>query len=128
MFCAAQEQAIRTKYVKHKIDITAQSSLCRMCDKKSETISHIVSVCEKLSQKEDKRRHNNVARIFQWKLCGKYKLKRSEKWYEHAQEAVVENEEEKILQDVMIQCDRKIKATKPDTVAVNKNKRMLCHN
>ena len=102
MFCAAQEQAIRTEYVKHKIDITAQSPLCRMCDKKSETISHIVSACEKLSQKEDKRWHNNIARIFQWKLCGKNKLKRSEKWYEHAQEAVVENEEEKILQDVMI--------------------------
>ena len=44
MLCAAQEQAIRTNYVKHKIDKTAQSPLCRMCDKKSETISHIVNV------------------------------------------------------------------------------------
>ena len=44
MLCAAQEEAIRTNYVKHKIDKTAQSPLCRMCDKKSETISHIVNV------------------------------------------------------------------------------------
>ena len=28
--------------VKHKIDNTAQSPLCRMCNKKSEIISHIV--------------------------------------------------------------------------------------
>ena len=78
MPCAAQEQAIRTIYVKHKIDKTAQSPLCRMCDKKSETISRIVSECEKLAQKEYKRRHDNVARIVHWKLCWKYNLKRSE--------------------------------------------------
>ena len=123
VLCVAQEQAIRTNYVKHNIDKTAQSPLCRMCDKKSETISHIVSECEKLAQKEYKRRHDNVARIVHWKLCGKYKLKRSEKWYEHAPEGVVENEEVKILWDVMIQCDREIKARKPDIVVVNKNER-----
>ena len=89
----------------------------------SETISHIVSECEKLAQKEYKRRHDNVARIVHWKLCGKYNLKRSEKWYEHAPEDVVENEEVKILWDVMIQCDREIKARKPDIVVVNKNER-----
>ena len=33
MLCNAQEQAIRTNYVKHKIDKTAQSSLCRIYDK-----------------------------------------------------------------------------------------------
>ena len=48
---------------------------------------------------------------------------RSEKWYEHAPEGVVENEEVKILWDVMIQCDREIKARKPDIVVVNKNER-----
>ena len=71
--------------------------------------------CEKLRQKEYKRRHDNIARIVHWKLCGKYNLKRSEKWYEHAPEEV------QILWDVMIQCDREIKARKPDIVVVNKN-------
>ena len=71
VLCTAQEQAIRTNYVKHNIDKTAQSPLCRMCDKKSETITDIVKECEKLTQKEYKRRHDNVARIVHWKLCGK---------------------------------------------------------
>ena len=44
-------------------------------------------------------------------------------WYEHAPEDVVENEEVKILWDVMIQCDREIKARKLDVVVVNKNER-----
>ena len=34
MLCAAQEQAIRTNSVKHKIDKTAHPPLCRMCGKK----------------------------------------------------------------------------------------------
>ena len=129
MLCAAQEQAnklcetIRTNYVKHKIDKTAQSPLCRMCDKKSEAISHIVSECEKLAQKDYKRRHDNVARIVQWNLRGKYNLKKSEKWYEHAPEVVTENGEVNILWDVMIQCDREVNARKPEIVVVNKNGR-----
>ena len=93
-----------------------------MRDKKSETISHIASECKKLAQKESKRRHDNVARIVHEKLCGKYNLKRSEKWYEHAPEGV-ENKEVKILWDVRIQCDREIKARKPDIVVVTKNER-----
>ena len=50
-------------------------------------------------------------------------MKRSGKWYEHAPEDVVKNEEVKILWDVMNQCDREIKARKPDIVVVNKNER-----
>ena len=80
--------------MKHKINNTGQSSLYRMCDKKSETISHIVSKYEKLAQKEYKRKHNNVARIVHWKLCPKYNLKRSEKWYELAPECVAEKSED----------------------------------
>ena len=60
MLCATQEQAIQTIYVKDKIDKTAQSPLCRMWDKKSETISHIVSKCEHLAQEEYKRKHHNI--------------------------------------------------------------------
>ena len=103
MLCAAQEQAIRTKYVKRKVDKTVQSPLCRILDKKRESISHIVSEYEKLARKEYKRRHDIVSRIVHWKLCEKYNLKRSGKWYEDAREGVVE--EVKILWDVVIQCN-----------------------
>ena len=56
MLFASQEQAVQTNYVKHKIDKRAQSQVCRMCDGKSETISLTVRECEKLAQKEYKRR------------------------------------------------------------------------
>ena len=50
--CAAQEQAIRTNYVKHHIDKTSESPLCRLCGKKGESVQHLVCGCEKLAQKE----------------------------------------------------------------------------
>ena len=48
LLCGAQQQAIRRNYVKHKIENTPQLPLCRMCDKRSEKISHIVSKCKTL--------------------------------------------------------------------------------
>ena len=48
---AAQEQALRTN-VKFNIDKSVDSPLCRLCNQKGETISHILSECNMLAQKE----------------------------------------------------------------------------
>ena len=48
---AAQNNSIRTKYVKANIDKTEQNSRCRLYDNRHETIDHIISVCSKISTK-----------------------------------------------------------------------------
>ena len=60
--CTAQEKALRNNSIKHHIDKAAESPLCRLCGEKSENVDHIVSGCKKLTQKEYKRRHDNVRR------------------------------------------------------------------
>ena len=62
------------------------NKLCRMCGEKGETISHLVSECGKLAQREYKRRHDYVARYVHWQLCNKGGLERDEKWYEQQPE------------------------------------------
>ena len=62
LICSAQEQSIRTNYIKYNIDKTAESPLCRMYGTRNETISHIVRECGKLAQKDHKRRHDSVGR------------------------------------------------------------------
>ena len=52
LICSAQEQSIQTNYIKYNIEKTAESPLCRMCGRRNETISHTVSACGKLAQKE----------------------------------------------------------------------------
>ena len=91
-----------------------------MCGEKGETISHLVSECGKLAQREYKKRHDNVARYVHWQLCSKGGLERAEKWYEQQPAAVTENENFKLLWDFTIHCDRFIEARRPDIVWVDK--------
>ena len=42
---AAQDNAIRTNYIKVRIDKTQQNSKCRLCGDRDKTINHIISEC-----------------------------------------------------------------------------------
>ena len=55
---AAQTQSLRTNTIRANIDKTQEDSKFRMCKQKEETVSHIVSECPKLAQREYKRVHN----------------------------------------------------------------------
>ena len=66
-------------------------------------MSHIVSGCSKLAQQEYKRRHDNVAWAVHWDLLGKCGFSRVDKWFEHQQETVFENNDYKLLWDYNIQ-------------------------
>ena len=119
----AQEQALRTNYSKFHIDKTSESPLCRLCGVKGESISHLVSECSKLAQKQYKARNDSIAQIIHWELCGMYGFEREKKWYEHEPQNVLENEDAKILWDFTIQCDHFIHSRRPDIVVVEKAKK-----
>ena len=123
LLCAAQEQAIRTNYIKHHIDKTSERPLWRLCEKKGESVQHLVSECEKLAQKEYKRQHGNLVKKVHWDLFKKNGLEHTEKWYEHVPEGAVENEEVKVLWDINVQCDNAIEARRPDIILIEKKER-----
>ena len=81
-----------------------------MCRVENETASHIMSECKMLAQKEYKKRHDNVCRYIHCKLCEKHDFQRTQQWYEHEPDGVIENKGYKILWDFTIQCDTKIEA------------------
>ena len=110
LIVATQNQSIRTKLVKAKIDKSQGNSLCRVCRKVNESIDHIVSGCSKLAQKEYKRRPDNLGKIVHWKLARMCYFEGGYKWYEHEPESVLENEDYKILRDFSIQTDHVIEA------------------
>ena len=68
---ASQNQSIRTNLVKAKIDKSEKDILCMLCKKADESIDHVVSGCNKLAQKEYKRRHDNLGKMVHWKLARK---------------------------------------------------------
>ena len=66
------------------------------------------------------KRHDNAAAIVHWKLCGKFNLEKSEKWYLHNPQTVSENVNHKLIWDMNIQCDNVIVERRPDIAIVNK--------
>ena len=52
LICAAQEQALRTDSVKHDIDKTQASSLCKLSKEKTERVTHTVSACANLAKND----------------------------------------------------------------------------
>ena len=93
---------------------------CRLCGDKVENVTHIVSGCKMLAQKEYKRRHDKVCSNLHWSLCRKYGFAVSEKWYQHKVESVMENENAKILWDFNVQTDRVIEHRRPDIILIKK--------
>ena len=106
---AAQEQAIRTRVIRHTIDKENVSPLCRMCGERNETVAHLVSEC----------------RVIHWRMCINYGLDHADKWYDHRTEAMAENEEIKLLWDMRIQTDKILNHDKPDILLMDKIKRKV---
>ena len=123
---AAQEQALRTNWIRKNIDGQEVSEKCRMCGERDESINHLIAKCKKLAQKEYKQRHDNIARIVHVELCEKFGLVGEVTWYNHKPASVVENDRVKILWDFNIQTDHVIQHRRPDIVVLYKNERK-CH-
>ena len=125
MLMAAQDQALRTRYIQRAIDGQNISAKCRKCNEKDETINHIVSECPALAQNQYKRRHDTVAKALHWSLCNKYQITCNNKWYEHQPDNVIENDRVKILWDHAIRTDRVIRAHRPDLTLIDKVNRKV---
>ena len=130
LIMAAQEQALNTNSIKKHIYKTSDSDKCRLCSVSVETVSHIISGCKTLAQKEYKRRHDKVCQNIHWALCKKYNIPCTDNWYQHTPEKVVENEEVKLLWDFAFQVDRVLNegeedenANRPDiSILIKKNR------
>ena len=114
---AAQEQAIGTKSIRHRIDKENISSLCRLCGERDETVAHLLSERKNHCQTQYKKwRHDKIAQVIHWQLCKAHDLGHTERWYDHHQQIVTENEKVKILWDMSIQTDKTLEYSRPEIV------------
>ena len=66
---AANNNSIKTNYIKTKINYTQQSNKCRLCWERDVMINPIVSRCAQLVHKEFTTRHDWVATVIHCELC-----------------------------------------------------------
>ena len=109
--------------MKFYIDKTGELPLCRKCRVENQAVSHIVSECKMLAQKEHKKRHDNTFRHIHWKLSEKHGFQGAQNWNEHEPDGFIENKGYKILWDFTIQCDTMIEARRPDIVVIDKTRK-----
>ena len=89
LLIAAQDNAIRTNYIKARIDKTQQNS---KCGDRDETINNIISECSKLAQREYKTSHDWVGKVVHWEMCKKFKFDHTNKWYMHNPASVLKTD------------------------------------
>ena len=68
-------------------------------------------------------RHDKVGQAIHWKLCQKFSLPCKDKWYDHAPEGVMENDQVKVLWDFRVQTDHHLEHNRPDIVVLEKEER-----
>ena len=124
LLIAVQNNALRTNYVKPKIDKTQLNNNSRLCHDRDETINHMISECCKFAQKEYKTRHNSMWKVIHGELSKKFKFDHTNKWYMPNPESLLENETRKLLWDFEIQTDYLISARQPALVIDIKKKKI----
>ena len=122
--CATQEQALRRRWLRAKIEKEDISEKCRICDKQMETIVDLIAGCEVLAKEGYKRRHDRVGLKVYWKICRKYRIDCVEKWYNEAPDAVRISKDGKkeIWWDRKVEATVNLEYTQPDLVMFDTEK------
>ena len=72
LILAAQEQALRTKSIKHSIVKISETPMCRLCRNSTETVTHIIRGCKRLAQSGYRKHHSKVALRLRREISRKY--------------------------------------------------------
>ena len=117
---AVHDKVLPTNAMKANTQGQNVSPLCRS-GKENETVAHLASSCEQLTQKYCKQwRHDKILQTLHWNLCKKYDLQAATKFYDHVREKVSENDLVKVLWDFNIRKDKKLEHIKPDITVQDK--------
>lgn len=125
LLCAAQEQALATRYMRSKIWGTGSCTKCRLCKEQDETVHHIVSGCKMLTGTQYTYRHNQVAKYVHWVVLKDRGVNVSESWIKHEPKDTVTVGEDIILWDVSIITDKKVMCNRPD-ITIHDTKNRTC--
>ena len=104
------DQSLPTRNFQGNILENGSDLKCRVCDKHTETIDHLVSGCLLLAPTEYLNRHDRLDQYIHWCLYKNFGLPHEHNWWEHKPPKVIENKNATILWDFDIYTDWTIQA------------------
>ena len=125
LICAAQEQALHTKYMRSKIWGCNSDSKCRLCGEQNETVHHIVSGCKMLTGTKYKYRHDQILKYLHWWILKDLGITVTENWTNHKPEATEEINGVIVMWDLDIETDKNVQYNRPDIV-IHDTKNRTC--
>ena len=119
--CAAQEQALRTRFFRATIEKEDVDPKCRMCEEEVESVGHLASGCGKLAQREYRRRHDRMGLRIYWELCKKHGVKHADVWYKEVAEEVRVSDDGKIeiWWDRSVETTQELEHNRPDVTVID---------
>ena len=126
LICAAQEQALATKYMTTKIWQRGTDTKCRLCKCENETVHHIVSGCKMLAANQYTYRHNQVGKYIHWWILKHLGVKVTESWTTHVPQDTTIHGDVTIMWDKAIPTDKKVKCNRPD-ITIHDRKKRECY-
>ena len=123
LICAAQEQALATKYISAKIWKNGNDKKCRLCGEHDETVHHIVSGCKMLAANQYKFRHDQVGKYIHWWILKDLGAKVTDSWMKHVPTEITTYKNKVIMWDKAILTDKKVKCNRPDITIHDTEKR-----
>ena len=72
---------------------------CRVCDKHTQAIDHLLSDCPILALTEYLNRHDRLGQYIHWCMCKNFFHPHERNWWEHKALKVIENKNATILWD-----------------------------
>ena len=123
---AIQDCAIPTRNNRRYVlqDMSVTDTMCRLCNRCTETIQHITSGCSMLAATAYTDRHNAVCKIVHQKLAVQLELiEESMPYYEYQPTNLLEHEDVKLYWDYPIQTDHTVEGNRPDIVLLFKREK-----
>ena len=68
LLCEAQTQALQVDVIRYSIDQTSDTALCRLCNEKTLSITHIVSASSIVTKSQYRKCHGKVGTYVHWLL------------------------------------------------------------
>lgn len=119
--CAAQEQALRTRFFRSSIQKEDIDQRCRVCSKEVESVGHLASGCSVLAQKAYKKRHDRMGLRVYWELCRKYGIQCADAWYKEVPDEIRKSKDGKveIWWDRSVETTQKLEHNRPDVTVLD---------
>lgn len=115
---AIQDQVLQTRNYRAYVikDLPTSSDMCRVCSEPGETLDHVIGSCSALARTAYIRRHDSVVKLVHWALSRRLRLPCGETPHTHQLQHVAENDEHKLLWEVPIPTDIRLRSNRPDLV------------